>query len=320
MQLQNRFSSTLSVTFVSAALFLAGTDAFGQQPNYGGNAGQPAQGGPGQYQYQQQGQPPPGYYGGPPQGQPYQGNGQYQQAPGQIPYTLQQGPFPGQMPQQQYPAGQGGQQQGYPPQLGQFPGQFQGQPPPGQQPYPGQYQQGPPGGGYPGGGQQQRPTAQVQRKAVSPQEGAKIYQWFINYDEIRRRAQMNPIEKQQADGLLSRGFGLFMPGQDKAAAKQLLGGLVQRYQMALHSLQGLQPLPETRQLQDYYYQYFDTARRLFSDYMVVQDNVFAVDNSGQSVAKQLIQRKLELESLERSCKDLDAQMRQAYGIAAYQYQ
>ena len=130
---------------------------------------------------------------------------------------------------------------------------------------------------------------------------------------------MNPIEKQQADGLLSRGFGLFMPGQDKLAAKQLLTILFTRYQTATRAMQALPSVPETKQLQEQYCQYFDTAMKLFSDYLVVQDNVFAVDNSGQSVAKQLIQRKLSLETLEHNCKELDSQTRQMYGIAAYQY-
>lgn len=164
--------------------------------------------------------------------------------------------------------------------------------------------------------QQQPPPAQAK---VSPQQAAKVYQWFLKYDEIRRRAQMNPIEKQQADGLLARGLGLFMPGQDKLAAKQLLSGLVGRYQTATQSLQSLTVIPETRQLQEAYYQYFDNAMRLFADYLKVQDNVFAVDNTGQSIAKQLIQRKLMLENLEHGCKDFDAQTRRVFGVPAYQY-
>lgn len=156
-------------------------------------------------------------------------------------------------------------------------------------------------------------------KPVNPQQAARVYQWFLQYDEVRRRAQMNPIEKQQADGLLARGLGLFMPGQDKLAAKQLLSGLVMRYQTASRSLQGISPLPETRQLQESYFQYFDNAMHLFSDYLKVQDNVFAVDNTGQSIAKQLIQRKIALESLEHQCKQIDWQLRQQYGVAPYQF-
>lgn len=214
---------------------------------------------------------------------------------------------------------------GYPPEVvnGGLPAMNQG---PYQQmaPGPGQFSQmpgqlPPAGQFYPQQGQYLQPVQPVAAQKTSPQQAAKVFQWFLKYDEIRRRAQMNPIEKQQADGLLARGLGLFMPGQDKMAAKQLLSGLVMRYQNATQSLLNLEVLPETKQLQERYYQYFDTAMRLFADYLKVQDNVFAVDNSGQSIAKQLIQRKLMLETLEHSCKDLDARMRQSFAVPAYQY-
>lgn len=206
----------------------------------------------------------------------------------------------------QPPSGQGN----YPMMQGQYPPQAI---PPQNYGYPVQQ------GNYMPGQQTQIQQNPVQRKTTNPQEAAKIYQWFLNYDEIRRRAQMNPIEKQQADGLLARGLGLFMPGNDKLAAKQLLSGLVMRYQKATQSLQSLPLLPETKQLQEAYYQYFDNAMRLFADYLRVQDNVFAVDNTGQSIAKQLIQRKMMLENHEQMCKELDRQTRLLYGIGPYQY-
>lgn len=177
--------------------------------------------------------------------------------------------------------------------------------------------------GYPqyGGGQPVINSAAQQGapKKPSAQQSAQVFQWFIQYDEVRRRAQMNPIERQQADGLLARGFSLFMPGQDKMAAKQLLTNLVNKYQGATQSMKALHVLPETKQLQLAYYQYFESAMNLFADYLRVQDNIFAVDSSGQAIAKQLLQRKIALEQLEYNCKLLDTQMRQHYGIAAYQY-
>lgn len=168
--------------------------------------------------------------------------------------------------------------------------------------------------GYGYAPQQSRPAPKP-----NPQAAAKVFQWFLKYDEIRRRAQMNPIEKQQADALLARGFGLFMPAQDKAAARALLGDLINRYSLAAQSIRAMPSLPETKVLHDDYLGYFDNAKQLFVDYLKVQDNLFAVDNNGQSIAKQLIQRKMLLENIERSCKETDSQMRQAYGIAAYQY-
>ncbi len=159
----------------------------------------------------------------------------------------------------------------------------------------------------------------VQENKLSPQQAARVFQWFLSYDEIRRRAQMNPIEKQQADGMLARGLGLIMPGHEKMQAKQMLGSLVIRYQTACQSLQQLQQLAETSRLQQAYFQYFSSAAELFSDYLKVQDNVFAVDRNGQSIAKRLMQRKGELENLEHSCKELDFILRQNYGVPQYQY-
>lgn len=195
-------------------------------------------------------------------------------------------------------------------------GQYQQLPQNSAAPYQGSYGFAAPQGNYAGFIKPPQTQSQTQ---ISPQQAARVYQWFLNYDEIRRRAQMNPIEKQQADGLLARGLGILMPGQDKQGAKQLLSMLTLRYQAATQSLQSLAVLPETRILQSSYYDYFNSAAHLFSDYLRVQENVFAVDNSGQSIAKQLIQRKMMLENLEQSCKSLDDQMRRSFGIPAYQY-
>ncbi len=305
-----------------------------QQGSYPGQQGgyAPQQGG---YPAQQGGyMPPQGGYPAQPGGYPAQQNG-YSAPQGGYPaqgYQPQQGAY---APQQSgYPSPQGNfQQGGYPNQQASFQPQ-QGSYPMQQASYPNQQgayqsQSGyPQQGGFPqqgnhgsAQGQQGFPGGAkgMQKSSASPQQAAKVYQWFLKYDEIRRRAQMNPIEKQQADGLLARGLSLFMPGQDKLAGKQLLSGLVIRYQTATQSMQSLQVLPETKKLQEAYYQYFETAMRLFQDYLKVQDNLFAVDNTGQSIAKQLIQRKAELENLEHMCKELDAQTRSAYGVAAYQF-
>lgn len=154
---------------------------------------------------------------------------------------------------------------------------------------------------------------------VSAGKKTQIQGWFSRYDQIRFRAQMNPREKQQADVLLSRKLSMFMPGPEKVATREILTSLVQRYQQALAALKALPSLPETGRLQQAYLQYFDIAMNLFSDYLRVQDNLLAVDSSGQPIAAQLLQRKLALESLEHSCKEIDAQARSAYAVNPYPY-
>ncbi|MBY0546658.1 MAG: hypothetical protein K2W95_05170 [Candidatus Obscuribacterales bacterium] len=154
---------------------------------------------------------------------------------------------------------------------------------------------------------------------ATPQQQAKVFQWFQKYDDVRRRAQMNPVEKQQADSILGKGLSILMPGPEKLAAKDILARLVTRYDNATKALEALPPTNETKRLQQGYYQYFSNARALFADYLRVQDNLMAKDANGQPIMAQLMQRKQGLEQLERACKEADAQSRAAFGVPAYQY-
>ncbi len=130
---------------------------------------------------------------------------------------------------------------------------------------------------------------------------------------------MNPNEKQQADTILSKGISILLPGPDKLAAKEIMSKLVARYDTAVKSLDGLQITAETKRLHQAYYQYFGTARGLFSDYLRVQDNLMARDANGQPIMSQLMQRKVALENLERGCKELDVATRGQFGVQAYRY-
>lgn len=163
-----------------------------------------------------------------------------------------------------------------------------------------------------------QPAGAGQTAALAPAMSVK--QWFIYYDQIRRRAQMNPQERQRADTLLSKGMSILMPGPDKIAARSILIKLQAAYAQASRSIRQLPVIPQTQQLHQGYQNYFDTAYQLFSDYLKVQDNPFALDKvTGKPVAGQLISRKVQLESLNNSIQGLDQQVRQVYGIAAYAY-
>lgn len=182
----------------------------------------------------------------------------------------------------------------------------------------GGYQEAPPQAygnapGYGGG----MPAASQPPQAVNP---ARVRQWFSQYDQIRRQAQMNPAERQRSDYLLSRGMAILMPGPEKAAAREILLKLVNKYQVAKGAMQGLQPIPETINLHRGYYQYFNNAHQLFSDYLRVQDNLFVTDAStGKPVAGQLLQRKANLEQLRQQIQALDEQTRNQFGIPPYAY-
>ena len=158
------------------------------------------------------------------------------------------------------------------------------------------------------------------RQANPPTNHQTLAQWFLAYDNIRRQAQMNPEEKQRADMLLSQGLSIVIPGHEKADSQQLLSALANRYQVAAEAMKQLQYYPETGDLHKGYYQYFSDAGQLFSDYLKVQDNLFAVDDqTGKPLASQLMDRKEKLEQLEHRDKYLDTQLRNQLGMPPYQY-
>ena len=189
-----------------------------------------------------------------------------------------------------------------------------------QQGYPGYQPAYPPAAVYP---QNQPPAApsyapQKQNGGQNASQSMSIAQWFHNYDQIRHQAQMSPGERQRADALLSRGFSILMPGDEKEATRRLLESMVMRYQKACQQLRQLPQLSQTTTLHHAYYNYFATASQLFSDYVRVQDNLLTPDAStGQPLATSLIQRKQNLEVVEHNCKQMDAQVRQQFGIAPY---
>lgn len=163
----------------------------------------------------------------------------------------------------------------------------------------------------------QEPLATVQGQQASH---GRVGQWFNRYDQIRRQAQMNPTEREQADYLLSRGMAILVPGNEKVAARAILIKLVENYEQATLAMKQLPLISETSELHRGYYQYFNNARLLFSDYLRVQDNLFVTDAStGKPVAAQLIQRKQLLEQLNQQVQSLDQQLRNRYGIPAYRY-
>lgn len=155
-------------------------------------------------------------------------------------------------------------------------------------------------------------------------KGNKVAEWFQQYNEIRHRAQMSPQEKERSGRLLTQGLAASVfksadSEQDKAAAQALLKRMVDRYNKAQSEIDALQSINETKKLQIGYKQYFHDAGSLFSDYLKINGNLFATDESGNALLPQLQARKTALEQLDVTNKDLDAKLRDKYNIGPYPY-
>lgn len=207
-----------------------------------------------------------------------------------------------------------GQPMGQPQVNSQPPGyqqNFQGQP----QQYPAQQQMQP---------HQMQPQIQPQMQQQMAQtmqqtNPNELRRWFGRYDQVRREAQMTPVERKKADGLLSKGLSIFVPGDEKTTTQALLSKLVAKYNAACEQMKQLELYPETKQLHLGYYRYFSDARGLFGDYLKVQENPLAKDQTGAVIAGGLMQRKQNLEFLDQNNKMLDQQLRNQIGVPPYQY-
>lgn len=159
---------------------------------------------------------------------------------------------------------------------------------------------------------------QVSRAAASPDvSGAldpvyelkhsrkkQVVEWFKEYDQIRRDAEMSLADKFQAM-LLTTGS----PGKRNVA---LSTRMAEKYRTALAEIRRMESLPETRELQEGYTEYFSKAYALLQEHLDGQD-------PGALNNKNFIQMKEQLESLDSKNKKMDDDLRKEYGIPKHRH-
>jgi hypothetical protein len=150
------------------------------------------------------------------------------------------------------------------------------------------------GSGSEGSSQQQEST----------EVNSAVKDWFDKYDQIRRDAEMTTGEKWQAMRLNS----------DKPQKKNagLASKMLAKYTAAHSAMKQLSPIPETRELQERYTEYFSKASQLFSDFVDAQTKVPYPSESLSSGRK-------ELEVFDKSNKILDKDLRTKYSISKHKH-
>jgi|GEM_PF-1468506 hypothetical protein len=140
----------------------------------------------------------------------------------------------------------------------------------------------------------------------SPEEKRlrSVEEWFNRYDQIRRDAEMTMGDKLQSLLLAAK-----KPEKKNAA---LASRMIAKYTTSLSELEKLESIPETRELQQGYIEYFRTARQLFSDYLDAQK---AVPFTNQSLRP----TKKRLEELDKKIKKIDANLRKQYRVTKHRH-
>lgn len=138
----------------------------------------------------------------------------------------------------------------------------------------------------------------------SPQHSAPVTEWFNKYDQIRRDAEMTPAEKLQSFQLAAK-----KPQRSNAV---LASRMVKKYTTALSEMKVLGSIPETKELQDGYVEFFSKARQLFVDYLDAQTHVPFTNCT-------LISTRKNLENLDQTNKKLDRELRKRYMIPKHKH-
>ncbi len=141
-------------------------------------------------------------------------------------------------------------------------------------------------------------------KQDSGAEQLAVAEWFENYDQIRRDAEMTLSDKLQSMRLIA-----LRPGEKNIA---LASRMKKKYAAALSQMQHLTPVPETAELQEGYIQYFTKAEQLTSNYIETQEKP---SNARESI----LSLKKQIEELDNNNKLLDEKLRAQYSIKRHKH-
>ncbi len=136
-----------------------------------------------------------------------------------------------------------------------------------------------------------------------------VSEWFEQYDQIRRDAEMSLGEKLQSRSVVEKGLNPGAKSEKKNGA--LATHLISKYETAVSAMKKLPVLPETRELQEGYTQYFIKMQQVFVECHKVR--------KAPATKQSLLSEKKKLEDLDKKNKKLDDELRKHYGIPKHKH-
>lgn len=142
-------------------------------------------------------------------------------------------------------------------------------------------------------------TSNEPEKETQLSQKKRVLEWFKKYDEIRRDAEMSLTDKFQAM--------LMATGNPSKRNVALATKMAAKYKTAHAEIKNLEPIPESRELQDGYTEYFSEAYQLLDKHLKDQD-VNPLNN------KSFLRVKQHLEKLDNKNKKIDEDLRKEFHI------
>ena len=149
---------------------------------------------------------------------------------------------------------------------------------------------------------------------TSNQESGKqdqaVVDWFKTYDQIRRDAEMPLSEKLKYGSGLNKA--LKSGGKLSESNKAFIQKMVSKYATASSAMKALNTIPETKELQEGYTEYFTEMERTFAD-CLKSEELTEAQRSDKAAAKE------KLETLNQKIKKIDSSLRKQYDIEKHKH-
>ncbi len=153
-------------------------------------------------------------------------------------------------------------------------------------------------------------------KYYQPTAVNDVDRWFAQYDDIRRKYESTPDERQYFDQLMNKPPGSGLSEGDQKFLEDMAG----RYAEAFNQIKELDAMSETQQIHRGYAIFATQQSNLCLDCMRVLSDPKAVDKAGRPIAGTLADKRRVLYQLEKTNRLMDMRTRQTFNVGRNQYE
>lgn len=154
-------------------------------------------------------------------------------------------------------------------------------------------------------------------KYYEPRAENDLEKWFSQYDEIRKKYESTPEERQYFESLASKPPGSGLSDDDRKFLEDMAG----RYNEAFNQMREVEGCSETMHLHRAYGSFLAQQSNVYNDYIRILGEPNAVDmKTGRPLTAGMTDKRRYLYQLEKSNKLMDFRTRQTYHITKNPYE
>lgn len=153
-------------------------------------------------------------------------------------------------------------------------------------------------------------------KYYEPKSESDLEKWFSQYDEIRRKYESTPEERQYFEQLANRPPGSGLSDDDR----KFLEDMAQRYAEAFNQMKEVEGMSETQHLHRGYAIFASQQATMCMEYIRILSEPNARDKMGRPLSASMTDRRRSLYQLEKNNRLLDFRTRQTFNITRNPYE